>query len=91
MPDKHLSIDPNASSDLPAPRMSEIVLKTSQFDTMRDWYQLALSATLTFEYEVPGGGPLGDNRLENCHKLCFLKLYADYPFTQVIALFEVPT
>ncbi len=90
MPKTALSIDPGASADLPAPRISEIVLKTSQFDVMRDWYQLALSATLTYEYAVPGGGPLGNNRLENCHKLCFLRLFSDYPFTQVIALFEIP-
>lgn len=90
MPKAIIPLDPSASADLPPPRISEVVLKTSQFEVMRDWYQLVLSATLTFEYEVPGGGPLGDNRLENFHKLCFLRLYVDYPYTEVLALFEVP-
>ncbi len=90
MSEKFTPLDPTASADLPAPRISEIVLKTSQYEVMRDWHQLVLSATLAYEYEVPGGGPLGENRIENVHRLCFLRLYVDYPYTEVLALFEVP-
>ena len=79
---------PNVEMHLASPRMSEIVLKTSNLDRMQQWYQLVLSAEPTFEYEhdesqqVPG-------KVDNFRRLCFLRLYAEFPYTQVIAIFEL--
>jgi catechol 2,3-dioxygenase-like lactoylglutathione lyase family enzyme len=74
----------------PAPRISEIVLRTSQFVTMRTWYALVLSADPSFEYGEEGAGANGDGRVMDFHRLCFLRLYAEFPYTQVLALFEIP-
>ena len=85
-----LPINSTATADLAPPRISEIVLKTSRFDVMRDWYQLVLSATRTFEYDVPGQKPHGDDRAVDFHRLCFLRIFWQFPYTEVLALFEVP-
>lgn len=77
-------------ADLPAPRISEIVLRTSQFDKMLSWYQTVLSTRPSFEYDVPGGGPHGDTRAVDFHKLRFLRVFSEFPYTQVLALFEIP-
>jgi catechol-2,3-dioxygenase len=78
------------AQDLPAPRISEIVLRTSQFDKMLQWYQLVLSTKPSFEYDVPGGGPHGNSRAVDFHKLRFLRVFSEFPYTQVLALFEIP-
>ena len=75
---------------LPAPRISEVVLRTSQFVKMRTWYAFVLSADPSFEYGEEGGGPNGDGRVMDFHRLCFLRLYAEFPYTQVLAIFEIP-
>jgi hypothetical protein len=85
-----LALNPSATADLAPPRISEIVLKTSRFDVMRDWYQLVLSATRTFEYDVPGQKPHGEDRAVNFHRLCFLRIFWQFPYTEVLALFEIP-
>jgi catechol 2,3-dioxygenase-like lactoylglutathione lyase family enzyme len=78
------------NSALPSPRISEIVLRTSNFDVMRSWYQTVLSAEPSFEYDVPGGGPHGQTKVLNFHRLCFLRIFSEFPYTQVLALFELP-
>ncbi|MFM0284491.1 hypothetical protein P0D75_41435 [Paraburkholderia sediminicola] len=82
---------PPANLDLPSPRLSEIVLKTSHFETVRDWYQLVLSARPSFEYErSPASCDGSGSKVENFRRLCFLRVFAEFPYTQVLAIFEVP-
>lgn len=80
----------SATAALPSPRISEIVLRTSNFEEMRIWYQTVLSAKPSFEYQAPGGGPHGTTRAVNFHRLCFLRIFSEFPYTQVLALFEIP-
>ncbi|MFM0045592.1 VOC family protein [Paraburkholderia sediminicola] len=82
---------PPATHDLQSPRLSEIVLKTSRFEVVRDWYQVVLSSTPSFEYERPlNSEDGGSSRVENFRRLCFLRVFAEFPYTQVLAIFDVP-
>lgn len=91
MTKRKLTASPNLSAaTVPSPRISEIVLRTSNFEAMRIWYQTVLSVEPSFEYEAPGGGPHGEQRAVNFHRLCFLRIFSGFPYTQVMALFEIP-
>jgi catechol 2,3-dioxygenase-like lactoylglutathione lyase family enzyme len=88
---ENLNLSPQtAATALPSPRISEIVLRTPNFETMRSWYRAVLSAEPSFEYDVPGGGPHGPGRAVDFHRLCFLRVFSEFPYTQVLALFELP-
>ena len=76
---------------LPSPRISEIVLRTPNFEKMKDWYQLVLSAKPSFEHELEQERPAGRaTKVENFRRLCFLRVFSQFPYTQVLALFDVP-
>ncbi len=87
---ENLSERPSAL-ELPSPRISEIVLRTTNFERMKDWYQAVLSAKPSFEYELPEERPLSKTtKVENFKRLCFLRVFSEFPYTQVLALFDVP-
>lgn len=77
--------------DLPSPRISEVVIRTSHYDAMKMWYQAALSVKPFFEYapDPSQHKPQPEDKLENYARLCFLRVHQDYPYSQVIALFDV--
>jgi catechol 2,3-dioxygenase-like lactoylglutathione lyase family enzyme len=62
---------------------------------MKDWYQAVLSLTPAYEYMPPDwNARRGDHHdflatLASPVRLCFLRLHSDYPYTQVVALFEI--
>lgn len=64
----------SATRDLPSVRLSEIVLRTSQYEEVKNWYQAVL-----------GVEPFIDTE-----DYCFRRLHIDYPYTQVLAIFYVP-
>jgi len=79
--------------DLPAPRLSEIVLRTSHYDEMKAWYQAALSVKPIYEYVPPDWDERRSrpqDKLDPEIRLCFLRVHSDYPYTQVISIFDVP-
>jgi catechol 2,3-dioxygenase-like lactoylglutathione lyase family enzyme len=77
--------------ELPSPRISEIVLRTTNFERMKEWYQAVLSAKPSFEYELPEERPQSKTtKVENFKRLCFLRVFSEFPYTQVLALFDVP-
>jgi len=72
-------------------RISEIVLKTSQFDVMRKWYVDALGIEPFYENRPERtGGADGKYLRASDVNLCFIRLHLDFPYTQVLAIFEVP-
>lgn len=77
--------------ELDAVRISEIVLKTSQFGALRQWYVNALGIEPFYENspERTGGEDGKFLRASDVH-LCFIRLHLDFPYTQVLAIFEVP-
>ncbi len=64
----------NATRDLPSVRLSEIVLRTARFQEANDWYQAVLGI---------------DPFLLN-GQVSFRRLHTDYPYTQVLAIFNRP-
>ena len=72
-------------------RISEVVLKTSQFDKMRQWYVDVLGIEPFYERRPERtGGADGKYLRASDVALCFFRLHLDYPYTQVLAIFEVP-
>jgi len=55
------------------------------------WYQAALSVKPFFEFapDASQHTPQPEDKLENYARLCFLRLHQDYPYSQVVALFDV--
>lgn len=76
---------------LDAVRISEIVLKTSQFEILRNWYVNALGIEPFYENSPDTtGGADGKFLRASDVRLCFIRLHLDFPYTQVLAIFEVP-
>ena len=69
----------------PAPQFSEVVLKTSSFARMKDWYENLLQVKAFFvrddAKQASWTGAWG---------IAFIRLYHQHPYTQVLGLFEVP-
>lgn len=87
--------DPTAlNQDLAPLRISEIVLKTSQFDTLRHWYQTVFGIKPFYERTPPKSAASayagGQYVRASDMRLSFMRLHMDFPYTQVLALFEVP-
>ena len=74
-------------------KISETILKTGQLDAMKPWYKTVLGVSPFFEHAPPEGSRLGDfggqTRASDL-RMCFFRLSAAYPYTQVIGLFEEP-
>lgn len=75
------------TADLGPVRISEIILRTANFDAMRIWYRRVLGAKPALELEREHGN---EGKVDNFHRLCFLRIYASFPYTEVVGLFEVP-
>ena len=79
------------ANPLQSPRISEIVLRTSKFEELKNWYELVLNAKPNFEYELDHERPADrTTKVENFSRICFLRVFSQFPYTQVLAVFEVP-
>jgi catechol 2,3-dioxygenase-like lactoylglutathione lyase family enzyme len=77
--------------NLDVARISEIVLKTSQFGAIREWYVDALGIEPFYENSPERtGGADGKFLRASDVRLCFFRLHLDFPYAQVLAIFEVP-
>ena len=74
----------NNMSNIPLPSISELVLKTSRFTKMKDWYQMALDAQPFFVRERPKEVSWTESQ-----QIAFFKLKGDYPYAQMLGIFEV--
>lgn len=78
--------------DLAPMRISEIVLKTSQYDALRAWYQGVLGIAPFYEH-VPKGPARalapGEQERASDIRLSFFRVYLEHPYAQVVALFEI--
>ena len=75
-------------------RFSEVVLRTLHFERLREWYRTLLGVDPYFERTpsaedlanaIPGLSRAADLRL------AFFRVHLDYPYTQVLGIFQVPT
>lgn len=74
-------------------RISETILKTGQFELMKPWYRRALEIEVFFEHDPNPHSRVGDfggqTRASDL-RMCFFRLSTDFPFTQMIGIFEEP-
>ena len=74
-------------------KISETILKTGQMEVMKDWYRKVLEVEPFFEHAPSPGSGAGDfggqTRATDLH-MCFFRLSEEYPWTQVIGIFEEP-
>jgi len=87
------ALTPDLTSDLQAPRISEIVLRSSRYDAMKLWYQAVLGVQPFYEY-VPADwaarSQQPQGRFDTDIRLCFMRVHNLFPYSQVVALFDVP-
>ena len=74
----------NSSNIIPPPSLSEIILKTSNFDVMKDWYKIALDMEPFFTRGRPE-----EVSWTKSQQIVFFKLYGLYPHAQMFGIFEV--
>jgi catechol-2,3-dioxygenase len=80
-------------TDLTSMRISEIVLRTARFNELKLWYQNVLGVAPFYEHNPVGGSKAarpGSQERASDIRLCFIRLHLDHPYTQVLAIFEVP-
>lgn len=69
---------------VPVPCLSEIVLKTANFEVLKDWYTVALDREPFFTRPRPK-----EVSWTKAQQVAFFKMAGEYPFTQVLGVFEV--
>ena len=82
-----------APSDCSRFKISETILKTGQLEVMKPWYETVLGVGPFFEHAPPktaSPGDFGGQTRASDLRMCFFRLSAAYPYTQVIGLFEEP-
>jgi catechol-2,3-dioxygenase len=76
----------DATSELPAMRLGEIVLATARYEAMKAWYGRILSLSPASEHKPEPRGRASDAPT----RICFYRLHVDHPHQNLIAIFEVP-
>ena len=74
-------------------KISETILRTGQLDAMKAWYRKVLEVDPFFEHDPPKGsraGDFGGQTRATDLSMCFFRLSEEYPWTQVIGIFEEP-
>ena len=67
-------------------QMSEIILHTKNFEAMRTWYRRL------FDDVQPATDVDSEKKLSflpQVDRICFLRIHTQYPYTQVLGLFEI--
>ena len=72
------------TKNISAPSISEVVLKTSRFDEMKDWYTVTLDMEPFFIRKRPK-----EPSWTKSQQIAFFKLYGVYPYAQMLGVFEV--
>ena len=68
-------------------QISEIILHTRHFDIMQGWYSRLFDG---LKPAVESEPQRGLKSAPEVTRLCFFRIHFQYPFTQVLGLFEVP-
>jgi catechol 2,3-dioxygenase-like lactoylglutathione lyase family enzyme len=74
-------------------KISETILKTGQLEAMKAWYRRALETEILFEHGPPPNtkpGDFGGQTRAADLRMCFFRVSADFPYTQMLGLFEEP-
>lgn len=83
------------AADLPGVRISEVILQTARYAELRLWYMGVLGLKPFYEFtpeataEAAGAGA-DKQAYASRVRFCFLRLSAEFPYTQVLGIFEIP-
>jgi catechol 2,3-dioxygenase-like lactoylglutathione lyase family enzyme len=73
------------SGKFPPPQFSEVVLKTARFAAMKEWWEMVVDVKAFFvrsDAKQPSW--------TGAYNIAFIRLFMEYPYTQVLAIFEIP-
>ena len=82
-----------AGNDCSRFKISETILKTGHLEVMKPWYKTVLGVDPFFEHapsKPAKPGDFGGQTRASDLRMCFFRLSAAFPYTQVIGLFEEP-
>lgn len=74
-----------ASGNFTPPQFSEVILKTSRFAALKDWYETVTDVKAFFvrnDAKKPTWA--------GAYNIAFIRIFAAHPYTQVLGIFEVP-
>lgn len=75
----------------PRLRISETILQSARIEEMRAWYRSVLAMEPSIEHMPDISGTFHDGTARaSGMRLCFFELNEDYPYSQLIGIFEVP-
>ncbi|MBT7956165.1 MAG: hypothetical protein HN731_13300 [Rhodospirillaceae bacterium] len=77
---------PSNTENIPAPAISETILKTGRFDVMKDWYTKALDVEPFFVRPRPDPDKISWTKSQ---QIAFFRLRGDYPYAQMFGVFEI--
>jgi catechol 2,3-dioxygenase-like lactoylglutathione lyase family enzyme len=76
------------TASLPPLRISEIVLRTSRYDEMKAWYEAVLGCRAYYESVMDDA--TANARPGRPRRICFIRIYREHPYSEVVAIFDVP-
>ncbi len=73
------------SGNFTPPQFSEVIFKTARFAAMKDWYETVTDVNAFFVR-----GEADKPNWTGAWRIAFIRIFSDYPYTQVLGLFETP-
>ena len=67
------------------PQFSEVILKTSRFAAIKDWYETVTDVKAFFVRDDAKKATWA-----GAYNIAFIRIFSDHPYTQVLGIFEVP-
>ena len=78
------------------PQISEIVLRTANYDKLKAWYETVLGVKAGFEHSLQSDRGQGEELTDETSdglkpdgRLCFIRIVESFPYTQTMTLFEI--
>ncbi len=74
-----------ASGKFTPPQFSEVILKTSRFAALKDWYETVTDVKAFFVRD-----DATKPNWTGAYNIAFIRIFSEHPYTQVLGIFEVP-
>jgi catechol 2,3-dioxygenase-like lactoylglutathione lyase family enzyme len=74
-----------SSGKFTPPQFSEVILKTSRFAELKDWYETVTDVKAFFVRDDATKATWA-----GAWNIAFIRIFSDHPYTQVLGIFEVP-
>lgn len=67
------------------PQFSEVILKTSRFAAIKEWYETVTDVKAFFVRN-----DATQPTWAGAHNIAFIRIFSEHPYTQVLGIFEIP-